>query len=59
MPPWAMAPSGNLWPQSQRERPAWAGQIVLGGTPDGNQKARADSWPRLLSFLASSLRQSG
>ena len=59
MPPWAIAPSGNRWPPSQRERPAWAGQIEIGGTPDGNQKARAHSWPRLLSFLASSLRQSG
>ena len=55
MPPWAMAPSGNQWPPRQHERPAWAGQIVLGGTTDGNHNARADSWPRLLSFLASSL----
>ena len=55
MPPWAMAPSGNQWPPPQREIPAWAARIKIGGTADGNQKARADSWPRLLSFLASSL----
>jgi uncharacterized protein len=55
MPPWAMAPSGNQWPPRRSERPAWTAQIQLGGTTDGNHRARADSWPRLLSFLASSL----
>ena len=55
MPPWVMAPSGNQWPPRQRELPPWAGQIQIGGTADANQKARADSWPRLVSFLGSSL----
>jgi dienelactone hydrolase len=55
MPPWAVAPSGNQWPPVQRTLPSWRGQIDLGGTAEANQKARADSWPRLLSFLASSL----
>ena len=25
--------------------------VVLGGTPQGNQAARADNWPKALAFL--------
>jgi hypothetical protein len=55
MPPWMVAPSGNQWPPRQRELPEWAGRIEVGGRADANRHARADSWPRLLSFLDSNL----
>lgn len=55
MPPWAMAPSGNQWPPRAREIPAGVERLEMGGTAEGNQRARADSWGRLVSFLDSSL----
>lgn len=32
-------------------------QMEMGGTPEGNARARSDSWPRMLEFLRSSLAQ--
>lgn len=34
-----------------RDAPNYAKLASLGGTPDGNAYARADSWPRVLAFL--------
>jgi dienelactone hydrolase len=31
--------------------PRIAGFAALGGTPDGNQKAREDGWPKVIAFL--------
>ena len=35
--------------------PLWGLSMALGGTPAGNAAAAADSWPRVLQFLQTSL----
>jgi hypothetical protein len=35
---------------------AIAALAQFGGTPEGNLAARADSWPKVLAFLAARLR---
>jgi dienelactone hydrolase len=42
---------GTLAPTEVRH-PVDSGRYALGGTPAANAAARADSWPRVLAFLA-------
>jgi dienelactone hydrolase len=43
---------GQPLPPGDPRMPALAGS---GGTPEGNNKARADSWPRIMGFLKAAL----
>ncbi|MEW6732091.1 MAG: acyl-CoA thioester hydrolase/BAAT C-terminal domain-containing protein [Acidobacteriota bacterium] len=40
-------------------RLASGGKLVLGGTPEGNAQAQANSWPKVLQFLTESLSTEG
>jgi bile acid acyltransferase/acyl-CoA thioester hydrolase-like protein len=54
MPPGLPGAAANPWPASSYHQPRWsAGQPfpTMGGTADGNWRARQDAWPRTVQFL--------
>jgi dienelactone hydrolase len=52
---YADAGHGVFGPPVDPTNPAYPTLGGLGGTPDGNNKARQDSWPRVLVFLDQAL----
>jgi dienelactone hydrolase len=53
VPPYRVGPISNPWPASSYTAPRWRTQQVpqMGGTAEGNRRARIDAWPRMLAFL--------
>ena len=53
VPPYRVGPISNPWPSSSYAAPQWLTAQVpqMGGTPEGNRRARIDAWPKMIAFL--------
>jgi len=53
VPPYRVGPINNPWPASSYTAPRWRTEQLpqMGGTPEGNRRARIDAWPKMIAFL--------